>query len=1192
MNLDIGSTRNHLQAFDFIKLFIEDLGWNYPKNKAKFPFQIKEETFYRQETAELSGLVVYEITSPDGLIPDSKTRAIISEEIQKIKFEHLLIFVDQNRTQSVWRWLKLQHNKNLPREHAFYKGQTGDLFISKLAGLFTDINELENNFTLLDVTKKIKNAFDVEKITKKFFKEFETKHGDFVQEISGINNEKHRAWYASVLLHRLMFIWFLQKKHFLDHGNGHYLVDKLKQIQQIENNQYYQLFLKPLFFEGFAKPEQERSEQTNQLLGNIVYLNGGLFLPHQIEELYPNIQVTDQAFKDLFVLFSNYSWNLDDSLNGKDNEINPDVLGYIFEKYINQKQFGAYYTRPEITDYLSEQTIYKLLLDKVNLPAIPELNLQARQFKDISELLLKLDAPLCQKLLFEVLPNLSILDPACGSGAFLVAAMKTLINVYAAIIGKIKFLNDTALNNWLKNAEKEHKSIDYFIKKQIISNNLYGVDIMPEAMEIAKLRLFLALVSSAQTVDQLEPLPNIDFNIMAGNSLIGLLQVDEKIFEQKDLFSGKSYRQVLTEKNEMIASYRDATSYYRKDLGHFRNDIAEYKRKDYAILNNMLLAEFSKLKIQFEQATWDEKKNKEGKSIKRLLTLEDIEQLQPFHWGYEFDQIFEKGGFDAIITNPPWEVLQADEKEFFQQYAPEIQKNKLRIEDWTKQFVEFMQNSELREIWLNYVSGFSYTTNFFKSSQQYQYQTAVVNGKKTGSSINLYKLFTEQCFNLLKEKGECGIVIPSGIYTDLGATGLRNLLFNQTKITGLFCFENRKMIFEGVDSRFKFVVLTFVKTKDRSHAGALEREQYAGALERDQIEQTEQTSFPRSSVGTRNSILKRENEKTTNLTGLEDLSGFSPTFPVAFMRHEVIELASFPNANSLKLSIDLIKKLSPDSFSIMEFKTPLDIHIAEKMLTFPLLGETLEQTWNLKLTISFHMTNYSYLFKSENAAGRLPLYEGKMIHQFTHLWGDSKPRYWIEETEGRKALLGKKEDSGQKLDYQCYRLGFRDITASTNERTMIATVLPKSVFTGNTLMYSYLPENNLEILFIVTMLNSFIVDWILRQKVTSHCNFFYVYQTPIPRLQLKDKWFKEIVEKAAGLICTTDEFEELRKELEEQGFEIEGNKSREQLRAELDAIVATIYGLSEEELKHILSTFPLVKEEVKRKVLEEFRRLN
>jgi len=257
------------------------------------------------------------------------------------------------------------------------------------------------------------------------------------------------------------------------------------------------------------------------------------------------------------------------------------------------------------------------------------------------------------------------------------------------------------------------------------------------------------------------------------------------------------------------------------------------------------------------------------------------------------------------------------------------------------------------------------------------------------------------------------------------------------------------------------------------------------------------------------------------------------------------------------------------------------------MFTFPLLGETLEQTWNLKLTSEFNMTTDSYLFKSENAAGRLPLYEGKMIHQFTHLWGDSKPKYWIEETEGRKAILGKKEDNGQKLDYQCYRLGFRDIARNTDVRTMIATILPKNVFTGNTLICSYLPKNKSDLVFIITLLDSLTIDWLLRQKVNAHCNMFYVYQTPIPRLGIKDKWFKEIVEKAAELICSTVEFEDLRKELEEQGFEIEGNKSREQLRVELDAIVATIYGLSEEELKHILSTFPLVKEEVKRKVLEE-----
>src|SRR5262249_15829490 len=153
--------------------------------------------------------------------------------------------------------------------------------------------------------------------------------------------------------------------------------------------------------------------------------------------------------ENLFDLFDRYTWHLDDTPGGKDDEINPDVLGYIFEKYINQKAFGAYYTRPEITEYLCERTIHQLILDGVNTPDVakkyPIPGARIRNYRSLGDLLLDLDADLCWRLFHDILPGLTLLDPACGSGAFLVAAMKALINVYSAVIGRIKFLHNKDL---------------------------------------------------------------------------------------------------------------------------------------------------------------------------------------------------------------------------------------------------------------------------------------------------------------------------------------------------------------------------------------------------------------------------------------------------------------------------------------------------------------------------------------------------------------------------------------------------------------------------------------------------------------------------------------------------------------------------------------------------------------------------
>ena len=1132
--MNVPRVRELLGELKLRELFISELGWANPRGVADIIDKAREHAFTARPIAMLGGAVVFEV-AVDGGIPDKATRAAISTEVGKARFEHLLIFLDDARTQSLWRWVKHDGGKAQPREHSYFRGQPGGLFISKLAPMFVDISDLDEtgNVGVADAAARLQRALDVESVTRKFYEDYRKEHLVFISHIQGIENERDRQWYASVLLNRLMFVYFMQRKGFLNPGDRHaydYLQDKLAASKGRGADLFYQDFLRTLFFEGFAKPAEERAPATRALIGDIVYLNGGLFLQHPIEERWRDIRVADVAFENILQLFGRYSWNLDDTPGGDAEEISPDVLGYIFEKYINQKAFGAYYTPPEITEYLCERTIHALILDKLNEEPIPGVT-RGRHFADMGELLLALDAPLCRALLNDVLPSLSLLDPACGSGAFLVAAMRTLVDIYSVAIGKIDFLSDGNLKAWLADARKQHRSIQYFIKKRIITDNLFGVDIMEEAAEIARLRLFLALVSSAMTVEELEPLPNIDFNILTGNSLIGLLRVDAASYDgaQPSLLN-KPYDQLVAEKNRLLEGYRHAAT-YSTDLRALRDNIQQQRDSANTHLNELLLDDFTRLGIKHEQAGWDAATGKEGKPVKRGVQLRDINGLMPFHWGYEFDQVMnERGGFDAIITNPPWEIFKPNAKEFFAEYSDVVTKNTMRIEDFESEKVELLGNLELRTAWLDYLSRFPHLSAYYRSAKQYENQISVVNGKKAGADINLYKLFTEQCFNLLRPGGQAGLVIPSGIYTDLGTKQLREMLFSETQITGLFGFENRKAIFENVDSRFKFVVLTFEK------------------------------------------------------------GGQTASFPSAFMRHDVAELDRFPTEGALPMSVELVRRLSPDSLSLLELDSELDVKVAEKTARFPALSERSCEIWNVELAREFDMTNDRHLFKPEAGPNRVPFVQGGTFHQFDSDF--APPQRWIDLREGRAELLGRQADTGQQMAYQGYRLVHRRIARNTDTRTMIATVLPRNRFCADTAqtVRNMLPGE--VSLFVVALLNSFVVDAEIRRRVTAHCDMHFVYTLHVPRLTDADPQFRPIVERAARLICTTPEFDELAREVGLRGHAdgVTDPTERARLRAELDGTIAHLYGLTEDEFAHILGAFPLVAQSVKDAALVEYRR--
>ena len=746
MNLDITRVRNQLKAFEFKNIFIEELGWDHYNKELEI--SVDGKSFTLSAIAEKRGMAAFLCPSSEtGRIPDYSTRRKIEKETAKSVHEHIIIYTDEDKTTQIWQWVKRESGKPAAcREHTYHQNQPGDSLIQKLQNLAVTLDE-EEKITIVDVTSRAKSAFDVERVTKKFYDRFKTEHDAFLKFIEGIPDDELHRWYTSVMLNRLMFIYFIQKKGFLD-SDDNYLRNKLLQSGKQGKDLFYENILCPIFFEGFAKKEADRSAKMKKLLGSIPYLNGGLFLKHQIEELHgKHIEIADKAFEKLFDFFDQYQWHLDERALRKDDEINPDVLGYIFEKYINQKQMGAYYTKEDITEYISKNTVIPFLFDEAkkkcriafegeqsvwkllqsdpdryiydavkkgvelelpeniaagikdvskrtdwNRPAPTEYalpteiwrevvarrqrykevkskmekgeiqsindfityNLDIRQFAQ--DVIWNSEGPELLRAFYHAIENVTVLDPTCGSGAFLFAALNILEPLYEGCLDRMQvFLDDLELSKEKHRSDKygdfrkilervaKHPKPKYFIYKSIIVNNLYGVDIMEEAIEICKLRLFLKLVAQIDSAERIEPLPDIDFNIRAGNTLVGFANLEEikkvmegdwiklqslPVIEENAELADRAFRlfkEMQTDQEMKSEDFSSAKLELRKRLNQLEDELNRYLANEYGV--------DPRKKTAYEK--W-------------------LKSHQPFHWFIEFYGILKNGGFDVIIGNPPY----------------------------------------------------------------------------------------------------------------------------------------------------------------------------------------------------------------------------------------------------------------------------------------------------------------------------------------------------------------------------------------------------------------------------------------------------------------------------------------------------------------------------------------------------------
>ena len=331
MTIDIDNVRLCLREFRFENLLLDELGWKPPTlNNA---VEIDTVLGYEYKSiAELDGLVIFKVFGQTQRLPNQKERNQIWNKLTQKARDLVIVFESNTKLESLWKF------GSTTKEAYFAKVQAPDHFLMNLANFLQEVGIGHGKSRIIESGGRIRGMLDYEKAAKAFFKRYDIFFPTFEESIQGIPDQSKRRIFATVLLNRMMFIFFLQKKGFLDEGNTTYLGDKLEETcSRVGSNKFYVSFLKLLFFEGFAKPIEERSYDTKKIIGSITFLNGGMFLAHSIEYDFGNaIEIPDTSFEALFSMFEEFSWTFNEGFGGAENEINPDILGYIFEKYINQ----------------------------------------------------------------------------------------------------------------------------------------------------------------------------------------------------------------------------------------------------------------------------------------------------------------------------------------------------------------------------------------------------------------------------------------------------------------------------------------------------------------------------------------------------------------------------------------------------------------------------------------------------------------------------------------------------------------------------------------------------------------------------------------------------------------------------------------------------------------------------------------
>ncbi len=1036
-------------------------------------------------------------------------------------------------------------NKKDSKVLPYFKYLTSEEIFKKNSIYYIE-NILSRN-NILEELKSLENKSIRHLLTEEFFSDLSSWVGYIDQVLRKVSHENKAR--TTSLVNKIMFVRTMESVGIIPNG---YLTNMWNQkkgiskstVKLIDNidDEFSEIYNTELFTAQYLENEEGETilkdgmPQFNpERAKNFAYSSipeeffSALFRDYDEASINDTGKTKLEVDGKTFYIRTIYWWKFE--------AISADILGKAYETYLakQRKKLGIYYTPSQMSEFIAKSAISKIFdvnIQKLNIEIKRE-NLNTEKIKSITNKIV----------------DIKICDPTCGSGSFLIQAIREVWRKYKEI--------EKLIQTKEKELTNETKSLDDFSNEEygvirslqnifrvndkqnrmgtLILRHIYGNDKDEKAVDTAKLNIWLEclrLESNAyrkkSLVGKRHVLPNLSLNITQGDSFIG---VDTETMDKTASALKDTIKTIYKLREEYITNFdRTMLATYAAQM---RAGLEGLANDD--IVEGMGLEKAEKLLKIAEPTNW---------SIQHITAFYDKEgNLKPK----------EEQGFDVIIGNPPWEVLKPNIDEFFAPFfeAKYVGKKFSTLKKIEKdQYIkELTINSNVKPVWDKYVEDISILSEYFNKSRFFRYQKDVSN--KGFSELNLYRLFLEKAQNLLKKDGICGVVIPSNLYSDFNTKRLRELLFKENKIISIFSFDNKNKIFEDVHGQWKFMIFMFQKSNP------------------------------------------------------------GKSFQASFFLRE-LEILNNIDKNSINYDYALIEKTSPTTSSIVECSNQIEIEIINKLYQHPLL--ITDKEWNLQfIQGDFNISSDVKLFNSEKKGA--VIYEGKMIHQFKHDFAE--PRYWIENKTAQEKLIKseerkitsqiKKQTSSKKiknseiptlqLSNMYYRLVWRNVSMATNTRTMISTILPPDCFFAHSFYFikpiffngsKYQPSMSLkETVYLCAMFNSFVIDYILRHRVSINISSFFVHEIPIPRLKESDEEFNKIVNLAGSLICTSEKFDRLKNELGINEGTSDINE-REDKMVKINALVGKVFSLSKEEFEYILNSFTSVNDDFKDKTLKEF----